>query len=382
MTDFSFHNPTHILFGTDKETHIGELLQQEGILHVLLVYGGGSIKHNGLFQRVTDALTRSGISWSEHGGVRSNPVLSHTRSGADLARENGCDAVLAVGGGSVIDEAKAIAASVALQCDAWDFYTGTSITAALPIYTILTLPASASEMNGNSVLTNETTRQKYSCKSIHLYPKLSIINPELMMSVPANYIAYAAVDIITHVLESYFTHINHTPLQNYFVEGIVKTVMETTPMLLSGSRDYDAWASFAWSATMGLNGVASAGMRGGLFANHMIEHSLSALHDIPHGAGLAIVLPAWMRWFLPQHTEPFRRFAMEVFGHGTTPEQGIDALESWFNGIGAPTKLQDVGIESGAIPAIADNAAQTAVAWGVSQTYTQETITHILQGAH
>ena len=381
MTDFSFHNPTQILFGLNKEEQIGTLLKEDGITSVLLVYGGGSIIRSGLYARITDNLAQAGITRYEHGGVQSNPVLSHTRKGIDLVREKHIDAVLAVGGGSVIDESKAIVVGAMGEADVWEYYTGRPIEAALPLYTILTLPASASEMNGNSVLTNEATRQKYSFKSLLAYPRTSIINPDLMKSVPREYIAYSAVDIITHVLESYFTHTNETPLQNYFVEGIVKTVMETTPALLEGDADYDAWAQFAWSATMGLNGVARAGMENDLFANHMIEHSLSALNNIPHGAGLAVVLPAWMRWYLPRHTAPFQRFAAQVFGPTCSPECGIDSLQSWFGSIGAPTTMQELGLDASHIDAIAENAAQTAVLWGVSETYTKEIISTILKGA-
>lgn len=380
MNDFNFYNPTRILFGKEKETLIGRELQQAGISSVLLIYGSGSIKKSGLYERLITSLADSGITATEHPGVVSNPLLSHAREGVALAKKTKVQAILAVGGGSVLDEAKAIAAGALCDHDVWEFYTGRPVETALPLYTILTIAASASEMNGNSVLTNEATHQKYSFNSLHAYPKLSVMNPELMASVPADYTAYSAVDAIAHVIEAYFTHQNKTPLQDRFAESIIKTVIETTDAIMKDPDDYEARANFAWSATMALNGLTTSGAEGYTFPNHMIEHSLSALFNIAHGAGLAIVIPAWMRWYMNKNPQQFRRFAKEVFNL-ESGEAGVDALEAWFRKIGAPVRLSETGIPADAVDAVAANAARTAQAWGFGEIYAQRVIREILEEA-
>jgi len=378
MYDFTFHNPTKIIFGANTEQQIGEELKNAGIKKVLLLSGMGSAKKSGLIDRVEASLTAAGISWVGLSGVVSNPVLSHARQGVALAKKEKVEAVLAVGGGSVLDEAKAIAVGAITDIDVWEFYTGREVASALPVFSIMTIAATGSEMNKNSVLTNEATKQKYNIASIHVHPRVSILNPVLTHTVPPDYTAYSAVDAIAHVSEGYFTKQPGTRLQDRLVEGIIKTVMETTGQILQNPAHAEARASFMWAATLALNGLTPAGIGTYSFPNHMIEHSLSALYNIPHGAGLAIVMPAWMKWFAPQNPEQFTRFARELFGLNT-PQAGIKALEEWFREIKAPVRLSEVGIPADDIPQISENAHGLAKQWGIGALYPPATIAEILR---
>lgn len=378
MNDFSYYNPTRIEFGRDKENSIGELLSHDGIKRVLLVYGTGSIKKNGLYQRVLASLEKAGVQYVEFGGIVSNPILSAVYDAINLTKSNRIDAVLGVGGGSVIDSCKAIAAGAVVETDVWDFFINkASVEKALPVYTIVTLAAAASEMNGNSVITNEDTKQKYSIASVLLNPKISIVNPELMMSVTKEYLAYSAVDIIAHSIEVYFTATDHPHFQSRLVESIIKTVMETTEILMEDPTNYDVRAEFAWASSQALNGLTSSGTGGGNFPNHMVEHALSALFNIAHGAGLAIVIPAWMKWYKDKNITQFERFAKEVFGKETADE-GIAELERWFDSIGAPVSLAKGNIPRDAIPAIAQNTYELCKLWGMGDEYAAQSIEDIL----
>lgn len=381
MNAFTYYNPTRIEFGRDKENNIGAMIAEEGITRLLLVYGTGSIKKNGLYDRVIESLKSAGIAYEELDGVVSNPLLSRVQDGINLVKSHDLQAVLGVGGGSVVDSAKAIAAGALYSGDVWDFFIQkASITAALPVYAIMTLAATASEMNGNSVVMNDTTQQKYSISSVLVNPKISVINPELMMSVTPDYLAYSATDIIAHTIEVYFTATDHPRFQSRLVESIIKTVIETTEILLKNPLDYDARAEFAWASTQALNGLTNSGTGGGSFPNHMIEHALSALFNIAHGAGLSIVIPAWMKWYKEKNTPQFERFAKEVFGLETADE-GIAALEKWFSSIKTPTTLAEADIPRKRIAEIAENAHGLAVLWGMGQEYSSATIAEILQNA-
>lgn len=381
MTPFSYHNPTRIEFGPHKEEQIGEWLKEDEVGRVLLVYGTASIKSSGLYDRVIQSLQGSGIEYCELDGVVSNPLLSKVYEGITLAREFKADVILGVGGGSVIDTAKAIAAGVVYEGDVWDLYLSKAqINHALPVYTIVTLAAAASEMNGNSVITNEITAQKYSIGSKLLNPKLSIVNPELMMSVSKEYLAYSAVDIIAHALETYFSATDHPHFQSRLVESIVRSIIELTDRLIEHPDDYHARAEFAWVSSQALNGLTTSGTGGGNWPNHMIEHALSALFNIPHGAGLSIVIPAWMSWYKEKNKPQFERFAKEVFGKNTA-EEGITMLKRWFSSIGAPITLSQGHIQRERIPDIAHNAHDLAILWGMGEFYSVEDIIAVLERA-
>ncbi len=378
MFDFTFHNPTKIIFGAGKEALIGAELNAAGITNVLLVYGRNSVVKSGLLERVLASLKDGNIRCGVHGGVDSNPQLSHTREGVALAKHDKVEAILAVGGGSVLDESKAIAVGAVSDADVWDFFVGREVERALPVFTILTLAATGSEMNGNSVVTNGETCQKYNISSPHVYPKVSILNPVLTHSVPLNYTAYSAVDAIAHVIEGYFTKEPGTHLQDWLVEGIIKTVIETTDLIMAEPTHAQARASFMWTATLALNGLTPAGIGEYSFPNHMIEHALSGIYNIPHGAGLSIVMPAWMKWYLPRNPGQFERFAREIFGL-KSGEAGIAALEQWFVTIKSPVRLGEVNIPAADIGAIADNAADLARKWGIGGIYPPEAIAEILR---
>ncbi|MEW6290867.1 MAG: iron-containing alcohol dehydrogenase [Thermodesulfobacteriota bacterium] len=378
MFDFVFHNPTKIVFGRKQEESIGEELKNAGKRNVLFVYGRDSIKRSGLFGRIVASLNRNGIGYVEFGGVVSNPVISHTRQGVELAKREKVDAVLAVGGGSVLDEGKAIAVGAMAADDVWNYFTGKQVTKALPVFTVITLAATGSEMNGNAVVTNEETKQKYNIGSPYVYPRVSILNPELTCTVPLNYSAFGAVDAIAHVIEGYFTRKAGARLQDRLVESIIKTVIETNNVIMKEPDNYAARAEFMWAATLALNGLTTAGLKEYSFPNHMIEHSLSAIYNIAHGAGLAIVMPAWMKWYSAKAPARFARFGREIFGvEGAAA--GISALEEWFASIHAPIRLQDANIPAGDIGMIAENAAALATLWGIGGIYSKDVIADILQ---
>jgi len=378
MNDFSYHNPTKIEFGKGKEKKIGSYIKEAGFDSVLLVYGTGSIKRSSLYDDTIASLQEAGLVYEELDGVVSNPLLSRVYDGINIAKEKNIQAVLGVGGGSVADSVKAIAAGAKYDGDVWDFFIQKAeIKEALPVFTVMTLAASASEMNGNSVVMKDETKQKYSIQSVLVNPILSVINPELMATVSKDYLAYSAADAIAHAIEIYFTASYHPNFNSRIVESIIKSIMETTEILLDNPNDYEARGEFAWVAAQALNGLTPAGTVGGNFPNHMIEHSLSALYNVAHGAGLSVVIPAWMKWYKEQNLPQFERFAKEVFGLEDA-DAGINALESWFKKIGTPVRLADANIPKEGISALAENAADTAVVWGMGDSYNKNIIIEIL----
>ena len=381
MDNFSFYNPTRIEFGKDKEQLVGQILAEHGIKKVLLTYGSDRIKRDGLFATVGKSLDKAGITFIECGGIVSNPVISKVREAIVLARTQQVDAVLSVGGGSVLDSSKAIAAGTKYQGDVWDLFIGKGqIETALPVFAILTLAATGSEMNAGAVVTNEATKEKFAIQSAHTFPKVSIVNPALMQTVSRDYLVYSAADIIAHSIEGYFTATVQPKVQSRLVESVIKTVIETTEALLADPHDYDARAEFAWAATLALNVITYAGTSGFGYPNHMIEHSLSALFNVPHGAGLSVVMPAWMKWFHGRNTAQFERFAKEVFGLKTA-EEGIAALEKWFDKIGTPTRLSQLGITEADLPATIDNVLGNAKWFGIAETYSRDVVTAIITSA-
>ncbi len=369
MQNFVFHNPTKILFGKGTIPAIGPETIALGS-KVLLVYGSGSIKRNGIHQQATDSLRKSGAEIVEHAGVQSNPLLSHARQGIELAKRQKCQVVCAIGGGSVIDEAKAICAGAVVDHDVWKFFTGKkSVTAPLPLTTVLTLAASSSEMNSGMVITNDETRQKFGFANKKLHPRTSILDPEATFTVPADYTAYGAVDAIAHVLEFYFTTCDPaTPVQDRFMEGLVINVMESCDRVLADLHGYQGRADLMWSATLALNGLTAAGLGKVGFPMHLIEHSLSALYNVPHGAGISAIIPGWMRYQCRVTPQRFARFAERVFdcrsgGMEERARRGIEALEAWFQKINSPTSLAALNIPEEDIPRIAENAVAQARVW-------------------
>jgi NADP-dependent alcohol dehydrogenase len=381
MDNFTFFNPTTVDFGTGKEQLVGQHLAKHGITKVLLCYGSDRIKRDGLFATVSKSLAAHGIGFVECGGIVSNPVISKVREGVAIARAEKVDAVLSVGGGSVLDSSKAIAAGTQYDGDVWDLFIGKgSIEAALPVFDILTLAATGSEMNNGAVVTNEETKEKFAIGSVHTFPRVSIVNPALMQTVSRDYLVYSAADIIAHSIEGYFTASTQPRFHSRMVEAIINTVIETTETLLANPADYAARAEFAWASTQALNGLIYAGTAGFSYPNHMIEHSLSALFNVPHGAGLSVIMPAWMKWYQSRNPNQFKRFAQYVFGV-TTAEEGIAALEKWFDRIGTPTRLSQFGITEADLPATIENVLGNASYFGVAEIYDREVVTQILASA-
>ena len=381
MENFSFSNPTHIEFGVGKEKEIGAHLKAYGIKNVLLTYGSERIKKDGLFESVASSLKEHNIHFVELGGIVSNPLLSKVYEGVAKAKEHGVDAILSVGGGSVLDSSKAIAAGALYEGDVWDFFLGKAlISKALPIFDITTLAATGSEMNHGAVITNDKTHQKYFIQANALYPKVSIISPTLQSTVSKDYLVYSASDIIAHCIEGYFTATTQPMLINRQIEAIILTVIESTEKLLANPNDYNARAEFAWASTSALNGFTYVGTAGFSYPNHMIEHALSAVCNVPHGAGLSVVMPSWMRWYYGKNEAQFKRFAKSIFGL-ENGQDGINALESWFNKIGTPTKLSQFGIDDATFNAVVENASQNATYFGMGDLYTKEAIHTILANA-
>ena len=355
MENFSFCNPTQIEFGRDKEKNIGKYISQNGVKKVLLVYGSKRVIEDGLFDVVIKSLKENGVDFIAFGGVVSNPILGTIKNAIKIAKDEKVDGVLSLGGGSVLDSSKAIAVGTLYDSDVWDFFLGKEqIKKALPIFDIITLAATGSEMNGYAVVTNEKTKQKFSIWSPLVYPKVSVINPELQKSVSKEYLVYSATDIIAHTIEGYFTAKIQPKYMSRQVENIIKTVIETTEILIENPDDYNARGEFAWAATNALNGTTTVGTYGFSFPNHLIEHALSALYNVPHGAGLSVVIPAWAKWYYKQNEAQFIRFAKEIFGKNTALE-GIEALESWFNKIGTPIRLNQFGLDKSNISDIIEN---------------------------
>lgn len=381
MKNFSFYNPTRIEFGKGKEENIGEYIAEYGASKVLIVYGSERIKKSGLFDTVAKSLSDNGISYVELGGVISNPVLSKVHEGVELAKANGVDAVLGVGGASVLDSSKSIAAGAVYEGDIWDQFTfQAQPNTALKIFSIMTLAASGSEMNNYAVLTNEATKQKMSIVSTATFPTVSVVNPELQATVTKEYLAYSAADIFAHSLDLYLTATYQPEYISGYIENILRTVIRTTEILLEDPNNYDARAEFAWAATNALNFTATCGVENNRFDTHFIEHTMSAEYNIAHGAGLSIVVPAWMKWqkdFLP---ERFARFAKEMFNLDTA-EEGIKALKNWYTKIGAPVTLKEGNIPEEGVVMMVEKLFMGAQMMGADALYSKEMLTTVFENA-
>lgn len=315
MDSFVFNNPTRIIFGKNTVSKIGKEVLNYG-KKVFLVYGRQSIKKNGVYDNIIDSFKKNNIGFVEHGGVKPNPVLSHVKEGIERFKKEKCDVIVACGGGSVIDEAKAIAAGVKYDGDVWDFFIGKAkIFDAVPLCVILTLPASGSEANGGCVITNEDTLQKYSAHSKYLFPKVSILDPQTTLSLPFEQTAYGCVDAMLHVLEGYFTTKDTDAIiTDNYVYAVVKSLIDSTRRIIKNPHDYNARASMMWSCTLALNGMEDLGYSRTEFVNHVIEHALSAIYDIPHGLGLAIVFCGFLKKLHKEGKyERIASFGKEIF---------------------------------------------------------------------
>ncbi|MBK5349893.1 iron-containing alcohol dehydrogenase [Bacillus sp. TH44] len=362
MQNFVFRNPTKLIFGKGQLEQLKTEIPQFG-KKVLLVYGGGSIKRNGIYDNVISILKDINAEVFELTGVEPNPRLSTVKKGIQICKDNGVEFILAVGGGSVIDCTKAIAAGSKYDGDVWDIVTKKSFASkALPFGTVLTLAATGSEMNAGSVITNWETNEKYGWGSPVTFPQFSILDPLHTSSVPRDQTIYGMVDIMSHVLEQYFHHGMNTELQDRYCESVLRTVIETAPKLLSDLENYEHRETILYCGTMALNGILAMGVKGD-WATHNIEHAVSAVHDIPHGGGLAILFPNWMKHVIDENVSRFKQFAIRVFDvetEGKTDKEvaleGIEALRQFWTSIEAPVTLADYAIRENEIDLMADKA--------------------------
>lgn len=362
MNDFTFYNPTKLIFGKGQVEQLKDLVPQYG-KKVLLVYGGGSIKKSGLYDQVTAVLKDIDAEVFELAGVEPNPRLTTVRRGVDICKEEGIDFLLAVGGGSVIDCTKAIAAGAKYDGDAWDLVTKKAFASkALPFGTVLTLAATGSEMNAGSVITNWETNEKYGWGSPVTFPQFSILDPENTFTVPKNHTIYGMVDMMSHVFEQYFHNATNTPLQDRMCESVLKVVIETAPKLINDLENYELRETILYSGTIALNGMLQMGYNGD-WGSHNIEHAVSAVYDIPHAGGLAILFPNWMKHNLNVNPARFAQLAERVWNvdpEGKTQEEvaleGIEKLREFWSSIGAPSRLADYDIDDSKLDLIADKA--------------------------
>ncbi|MEG6568904.1 iron-containing alcohol dehydrogenase [Thermoanaerobacterium thermosaccharolyticum] len=350
MENFNFICPTKIIFGKGTENRVGEETKKYS-KRVLFVYGSGSIKKTGLYDKVVKSLSENNVEYIELSGVKPNPRLSLVYEGINKCRENDIDFILAVGGGSVIDTAKAIAVGALYDGDVWDFFLGKAeIKRALPVGVILTLAATGSEASDSAVITNEDGWYKKGIHSDLIRPQFAIMNPELLYTLPAYQTAAGAADIMAHIMERYFTNVKNVDLTDRLCEATLKTVINNVPKLIEDPTDYDARAEVMWAGTIAHNGLLDTG-RIGDWASHRIEHELSAIYDIAHGAGLAIIFPAWMKYVYKHDLDRFVQFAVKVWDVDLTYTdreaialEGIKRLENFFRSIGLPVTLKDANI--------------------------------------
>ena len=385
MKDFVFCNPVKIYFGKKCMQHFGNEAKKHGG-KALLVYGKGSIKKNGAYEKIVSALKKEGIEFVEFPGVRPNPVLSHVRKGIEIAKKEKVDFVIAAGGGSVIDESKAICAGAKVDFDVWEFYEGSKFPKeALPLITVLTLPATASEMNMGSVITNEENGLKLSMGGEVLYPKASFLNPEFTFTLPKEQVVYGTVDAISHIVEPYFNHTaEYNTLSLNIADGILKTLKTECENILKEPENYNYRANHMWAVTVAFNGLVRTGLGRNEFPNHAIEHAISGLFpDVAHGAGLAVVMPAWMRFVKEEKRDLLIRFSDNLFEKSVAyPDEAITLFKSWLSSIGAPVSLKEIGIEKENIPQIALKAYEIIKNWALNKDfYTVENIEKILEFA-
>ncbi|MCM3004403.1 iron-containing alcohol dehydrogenase [Priestia koreensis] len=362
MDNFTFYNPTKLIFGEDQLSAIKEQLPQYG-KKVLLVYGGGSIKRSGLYDDVVAVLKEAEADVHELAGVEPNPRLTTVQKGIDICKTENIEFLLAVGGGSVIDCTKAIAAGAKYDGNVWDIITKKAFASeALPFGTVLTLAATGSEMNAGSVITNWETQEKYGWGSPATFPQFSILDPKNTFTVPKDQTVYGMVDMMSHVFEQYFHHTSNTPLQDRMCESVLKTVIETAPKLLNDLENYELRETILYSGTIALNGMLSMGARGD-WATHNIEHAVSAVYDIPHAGGLAILFPNWIKHTLEENPARFAQIAERVFEVDPAGKsdkevalEGVEKLSAFWSSLGAPSRLADYEIGEDKLDLIADKA--------------------------
>ena len=363
MNNFTFYSPTYFVFGKDEENNAGKYVKRFGGSKVLIHYGGGSVVRSGLLERVKNSLQEQGIASVELGGVKPNPRSGLVYEGIELCRKENVDFVLAVGGGSTIDSAKAIAAGTVYEGDFWDFYMGKPVTKALPVGTILTIAAAGSEGSPDSVITKEEGMLKRGASGEAYRPVFSILNPALTQTLPAYQTACGITDIMAHLFERYFTNTRDVEVTDRVIEGLLMTMIHEAPKVIADPNDYQARANIMWAGMIAHNNCCGVG-RDQDWASHALEHELSALYDCAHGAGLAVVFPAWMEYTMHHDVMRFAQVASRVWGcpmdfqnPEVTAKAGILAFRNFLKSIGMPQSITEFGGKEENVAYLAHTAA-------------------------
>lgn len=363
MNNFTFYSPTYFVFGKEEENNVGGYVKRFHGTKVLIHYGGGSVVRSGLLDRVKASLEKEGLPYVELGGVKPNPRSGLVYEGIELCRKEKVDFVLAVGGGSTIDSAKAIAAGTVYDGDFWDFYMGKPVTEALPVGTILTIAAAGSEGSPDSVITKEEGMFKRGASGEAYRPAFSILNPELTQTLPPYQTACGVTDIMAHLFERYFTNTADVEVTDRMIEGLLMTMIHEAPKVIANPNDYQARANIMWAGMIAHNNCCGVG-RDQDWASHDLEHELSALYDCAHGAGLAVVFPAWMEYNMEHDVMRFAQVANRVWGCAMdfqhpeiTAKAGIAAFRTFLKSIGMPQTMQELGGKEEDIPYLAHTAA-------------------------
>ncbi len=360
MRDFIYSTPTKVYFGKDRHRDVGSIVKEFGFKRVMLLYGKGSVIKSGVYDEVLSSLTNAGAEVFPLGGVQPNPTLSFAREAVAFAKENAVDLILALGGGSVIDTAKYTAVGAANDCDIWDFATGKEAPkSAVAVACILTIAAAGSEMSSSAVITNEELNMKRGFNSELLRCRFAICNPELTFSLSKYQTACGIVDIMSHTMERYFTLYDPTPLTDAVSEGILRSVVSAAKIVMENPQDYSARADIMWASSLSHNGLTNCG-RELYLAVHQLEHALSGeFEEIPHGAGLAVLFPAWGRYVYKKNISRFAGFAKNVWGVECDDDEkaallGIEAMAEFFKSIGMPSTLKEFGIAHDCLGRLAD----------------------------
>ena len=362
MNNFVFYSPTEFVFGKDMEMQVGALARKHGARKVMIVYGGGSVVRSGLLDRVKQSLQEAGIEYCLMGGVQPNPVDTKVYEGIEFCRREQADMLLPVGGGSVIDTAKAIAAGVLYEGDFWDFYIGkTKVTKALKVAVVLTIPAAGSEGSGNTVITKLDGLQKLSLRVPEvLRPVFSIMNPELTYTLPPFQTACGVADMMAHIMERYFTKTQEVEIGDRLCEGTLMAIINEAPKVMRNPEDYGARANLMWAGMIAHNGTCGVGCEED-WASHFLEHEISAIYGVTHGAGLSVIFPAWMTWMVEHNVGKIAQYAVRVWGVPESEDkkavalEGIGKLKAFFSSLGLPVTFKELGVENPDIDRLADS---------------------------
>ena len=362
MNNFVLYSPTEFVFGKATEMQVGALARKHGARKVMIVYGGGSVVRSGLLDRVKQSLREAGIEYCLMGGVQPNPVDTKVYEGIEFCRREQADMLLPVGGGSVIDTAKAIAAGVLYEGDFWDFYIGKAkVTKALKVAVVLTIPAAGSEGSGNTVITKLDGLQKLSLRVPEvLRPVFSIMNPELTYTLPPFQTACGVADMMAHIMERYFTNTQEVEIGDRLCEGTLMAIINEAPKVMRNPEDYGARANLMWAGMIAHNGTCGVGCEED-WASHFLEHEISAIYGVTHGAGLSVIFPAWMTWMVEHNVGKIAQYAVRVWGVPESEDkkavalEGIGKLKAFFNSLGLPVTFKELGVENPDIDRLADS---------------------------